>query len=87
MFPFVFADISADIVRVLEIGYTYKRLFWWVAEVANGIFAGSHIQKAVVIDGKFGVGEWFGNRFLVAETSQGSHIMGFPEVYGFVSIG
>lgn len=66
--PLFSAYISADIVRVLEIGYADERFLRWIAEIGHGILAGSYIQKAVIVDGKFGVGEGLGNRFLVAES-------------------
>ena len=44
-------------------------------------------EKAVIVDGKFGVGEGLGNRFLVAESPQGTHVMAFANVDGLITVG
>ena len=66
----VFADESADIMRVLKICNADKRFFRRIAEVGNGILAGSYIQETVIVDRKFGIGEWLGYRFFMFEASQ-----------------
>ena len=38
----------------LEIGYADERFLRRIAEIGHGILAGSYIQKAVIVDGKFG---------------------------------
>ena len=67
MLPFIFAYISADIVRVLEIGYADERFLRRIAEIGHGILAGSYIQETVIVDRKFGIGEWLGYRFFMFE--------------------
>ena len=66
----VFADESADIMRVLKICNANKRFFRRIAEVGNGILAGSYIQETVIVDRKFGIGEWLGYRLFMFEASQ-----------------